>query len=337
MNDMLKSYTAHLPPPLGDVAWSVHPLDGKLLLFERDTGLNVLLEGKETQHLQRVAPRTLLIAVTNDCNRACNFCYRDHTSASLWRYDALLAFCQDADKWGVLEVAFGGGEPLLFAAWAQFIQELYASTRLSISFTTNGTLLTEDFLHAIAGQYGQIRLSLHQDTRWPETIPLLNMCNARFGVNWLITSTELKTIESTFDRLFELGVRDFLLLSYKGNTLPTFHLREADYRVLAEFVNRVYTKLGTSVQIKLDVCWGNRLLEVPRLFVQDDCSAGDAFLSITSDRTVKPCSFASEGVPFDTIDDVKAYWQEQRHMQQPAPVAGCARLREQCTQCVSQK
>jgi hypothetical protein len=58
MNNLIATYTPYLPPPLRDLPWVAHPLDGKLLLFERDSGLNVLLEGDETAHLLRVVPLT---------------------------------------------------------------------------------------------------------------------------------------------------------------------------------------------------------------------------------------------------------------------------------------
>lgn len=254
-SDSLVAQFAHfLPAPLRSISWRAHPLDGKLLLFDRDTGLNLLLEGEETQHLRRVAPRTLLIAVTNACNLTCGFCYRDLESRSLWRYDTLMQFCRELDEWGVLEVAFGGGEPMLFPRWPEFICELYETTHLCINFTTNGTLLTEDFLRAIAGKYGNIRVSLYEDNDWERTVGLLVCCNARFGVNWLITPGELATIESKFARLLALGVRDFLFLSYKGED-TALHFKREDYARLAAFVNRAYAQLGQAVQLKLDVCW----------------------------------------------------------------------------------
>lgn len=37
---MENSFTHYLPPPLRDLNWQAHPLDGKLLLFERDTDLS---------------------------------------------------------------------------------------------------------------------------------------------------------------------------------------------------------------------------------------------------------------------------------------------------------
>jgi MoaA/NifB/PqqE/SkfB family radical SAM enzyme len=326
MPDLITIFTPYLPPPLRDLSWVAHPLDGKLLLFERDSGLNILLEGAETAHLHRVAPRTLLIGVTNACNLTCSFCYRDLQARSAWRYDSLLTFCQAAAEWGVLEVAFGGGEPLLFPDWADFIRELYATTRLGINFTTNGTMLTEPFLQTIVGQYGQIRLSLYEDNNWPDSLALLQRANARFGVNWLITPAELVTIEQTFDRLLSLGVRDLLLLSYKGDSQPELHLSDEECQRLATFVTDVHQRLGKAVQLKLDVCWGTRLPAVPRLFDADDCGAGDDFISISSDKQIKPCSFAHHGVLIETLDDVRTYWQQQRHLRQAAHIGGCARL-----------
>lgn len=325
MTNLVASYQPYLPPLLRNLPWRAHPLDGKLLLFERSSGLNVLLEGKETEPLRRVAPRTLLIAVTNSCNLTCHFCYRNLKSPTLWRYETLLEFCRQADEWGVLEVAFGGGEPMIFPRWQEFIRELHDTTNLGINFTTNGTLLTEACLRAIAECYGQIRLSIYEDNRWPDTINLLTRCGARFGVNWLITPDELQAIEVKFTRLLELGACDFLLLSYKGSD-TSMHLSRADCQRLEQFVTCAYSKLRQTATIKLDVCWGNHLPNVPRLFAHEDCGAGDDFLSITSDRQIKPCSFHSTTIPFQTLDEVRLYWERQRKSREAALIGGCARL-----------
>jgi MoaA/NifB/PqqE/SkfB family radical SAM enzyme len=321
------SYLPFLPPPLLTLNWRAHPMDGKLLLFERDSGLNALLEGEETAHLHRLAPRTLLVAITNACNLTCDFCYRDLESRSLWRYETLMQFCREVDDWGVLEVAFGGGEPMLFPRWQEFIHELYDTTQLCLNFTSNGMLLTKDFLRDIAGKYGQIRVSLYEDNHYAETIKLLVKSDARFGVNWLITPAELATLEHKFTHLLALGVRDFLLLSYKGSD-AAMHLNADECQHCSDFLNRVYQQFGTTVTLKLDVCWGNALPEVPRLFQSDDCGAGDDFISITSDKLVKPCSFqqTSGGIAFDTVDDLRTIWNARRKLHQPALLGGCARL-----------
>lgn len=320
-------YLAYLPSEIRGLNWRLHPLEGKLLLFDRDSGFNGLLEGEETAHFQRIAPCTVLIAITNACNLTCHFCYRDLKSPNHWRTESLLEFCRALDEWGVLEIAFGGGEPMLFPDWANFIRELYTSTRLCINFTTNGMLLTDDFLQRIAGCYGNIRVSLYEDNHWEQTIRLLVANRARFGVNWLITPDELPHLEAKFIRLLMLGVRDFLLLSYKGSD-ASLHFQSDHYRQLTKFLNTVHPQMGQSIQLKLDVCWGKMLPDVPRLFVEEDCGAGDGFLSITSDKQIKICSFHHATIPFDTIDELKNFWHRQRLVRQAARMGGCGRLPE---------
>ena len=90
MTDSTVPIKQYLPTSIRNLPWKAHPLDGKLLLFERNTGLNILLEGDEMLHFRRAAPRTLLIAVTNACNLTCDYCYRDLKSRSLWGYETLL-------------------------------------------------------------------------------------------------------------------------------------------------------------------------------------------------------------------------------------------------------
>ncbi len=115
------------------------------------------------------------------------------------------------------------------------------------------------------------------------------------------------------------------LLSYKGSD-PTLHFQHQHYTAFAAFIQRMYRALNGVAQIKLDVCWGDMLPEVPRLFEAADCGAGDGFLSITSDKRIKPCSFHHWTIPFETLDDVRRYWQQKRRLQQAAAIGGCARL-----------
>ena len=120
-------------------------------------------------------------------------------------------------------------------------------------------------------------------------------------------------------------MRDFLLLSYKGDD-TRLHFSGEQYQQFADFLNQMYKSLNGLAQIKLDVCWGNSLPDVPRLFRHEDCGALDDFISITSDKQLKPCSFHHWTIPFDTIDDLRAFWEKRRQQTIPAMTGGCARL-----------
>jgi hypothetical protein len=70
-----------LPPALAGLRR--FPLDGALLLFDRDSGLNALCDGPETAELRQIAPRVVQFGITNRCNLACSFCSRDLAAESV--------------------------------------------------------------------------------------------------------------------------------------------------------------------------------------------------------------------------------------------------------------
>ncbi|APR77618.1 Coenzyme PQQ synthesis protein E [Minicystis rosea] len=303
-----------------------HALDGALLLFDRDTGLSALCDGPEVAHLRRRAPRVVQLGITNVCNLACTFCCRELDAASAWTVESALAMLADLARAGVLEVAFGGGEPFAFRGIEALAQRLHAETPLALSFTTNGLLLTRARLRAIAGTYGQIRVSAYDDNDWEKSIALLADERARFGLNWLVTPERLPWLERVVLRAVDLGCTDILLLSYNGRDVAQ-HLTALQSRDLARRVGALARGLGRRAVVKLSVCWGERLDAVPRLFSGDDCGAGLDFVVLTSDRRVQPCSFHERAFPVQTAADVIAVWERERaSLAAPAQIPGCARL-----------
>jgi MoaA/NifB/PqqE/SkfB family radical SAM enzyme len=300
-------------------------LDGALLLFDRDTGWNALLEGDETRALRMRAPRVVQFAITNHCNLACGFCSRDVGSASEWSVDGALAILRDLAAAGVLEVAFGGGEPLVFRGIAELIRRLYDETPLAVSLTTNGRRLDGAMLRAIAGRYGQIRLSLYDDDDWRARIALLAREGARFGINWLLTPERLDRLELDVLDAVASGARDVLVLSYNGRD-PALHLSPEQARDAASRIALLAQALRGRATLKLDVCWGERMEGVPRLFTKDDCGAGREHIVITSDRRVMPCSFHHRSFAIDGAADVLRVWREEREaLASAARDPGCAR------------
>lgn len=308
-----------------------HALDGAMLLFDRDSGLNARCQGAETAHLRRTAPRVVQFGITNHCNLRCGFCSRDTEAPSLWTADEAFVLLRDLANMGVLEVAFGGGEPLVFAGFDALLSRLYDETPLAVNLTTNGVLLGADRLrrwHDASGRprYGQIRLSLYDDNDWRAKVRMLADNGARFGVNLLVDPSVAERIDDLVLELAALGCRDIVLLAYNGHD-PSLHLSLAAAKQFAERVRLLGRALARSVVIKLDVCWGSRMAAVPQLFTDDDCGAGREVLVITSDRRVMPCSFHDVAIPFTTAADVLDIWAQQRTaLSSPATKPGCARV-----------
>ncbi|WP_437691457.1 radical SAM protein [Sorangium sp. So ce176] len=308
------------PLPSRDV-FRPHALDGALLWFHPRTGTNVRWDGAATRRLTRRAPRVALFGITNRCNLACSFCSRDRDAGSAWTVDGAFDVLSGLARRGLLEVAFGGGEPLAFAGFDELLTRLAERTGLALHLTTNGTLLTERRLRALAPHVGEIRVSVYQDTPWEDRLELLAASGVTFGVNVLATPALLPSLPALLARLARLGCRDVALLRYVGLD-PDNHLDRDGERRLAEII------ADSPVRARLSVCFGDRLEPVPRLFdgVDGDCGAGLDFVTITSDRTLKACSFQKRGAPVRSADDVLAAWSAERErLLGPAPLPGCAR------------
>jgi hypothetical protein len=222
-----------------------------------------------------------------------------------------------AAQWGVLEVAFGGGEPLLFRGFVDMVERLHQTTPLGINFTTNGTLLTEDLLARLRNVVGEMRVSAYSDNHYRRTLRMAHAMNV--GVNWLVTPANVGMIEPFVYDFLERGARNILLLGYKGQD-PSLHLREQHFALLKTAVSRLQ-----HLPLRLDVCWYPRLADLPHLFGRADCGAGNTFLVITPDRAVQPCSFHHERTPFETFEDLQAIYAGLRCRRPATTTPGCTR------------
>lgn len=309
-------------PNLRGLRWL--ELDGALLGFDRSSGRNVLLRGDDTAAFVQRAPRVVQMSLTNACNKTCGFCYRPLEAKSRWTYDSVVAFAKFLDRWGVLELALGGGEPTVFPRFPELVRQLWEETRLSINFTTNGTRLTDELLDQLDGRVGQIQVSVYDDEDLDATIERLAARGTRFGLNYLVTQRRLRTLDADILRWSEMGVRDVLLLSYKGT--DAVHLDADELASLDRRIVRLHEHLRDRLQLKVDVCWSSRLPTAPQLFFDEDCRAGGLFLSVTSEREVLSCSFARGGIRFERDEDLPGIYAQLKREKRPAQTPGCARL-----------
>lgn len=303
------------------------PWDGGLLFFDRDSGWNVLVESEHTRDLRMAAPRAVQLAITNGCNLACTFCSRDTRTPSTWTVSSALTLLRDLADAGVLEVALGGGEPFAFRGLDELVERVYDETPLAIGLTTNGVLCDERRLSRLAPKLSQVRLSLYDDNDWRATVDRFVASGVRWGVNWLLVPARLPFLEQTVLELVERGCRDVLLLSYKGED-ARLHLDAVQVRDAARRIRALARAVAGRCALKLDICWGERMEEVPQLFSEErrDCGAGRDFVVITSDRRVAACSFHHASIPFGTASELLAIWRARREaLGSAARKPGCTR------------
>ncbi len=304
--------------------WRALELDGEVLLFDRDTGTNVLIDNEQTRGLTRQAPRMLQVAVTNACDKDCSFCYRPMEAKNRWSFDDVVELARVCDRWGVLEIAFGGGEPTLFPRFAELLETIWKQTGMCPSFTTHGKRLTPELLRALRGHYGQLQVSVYDEDDTAGIVELLIAERARFGLNYLVTPKRVRSIEADVMMWVARGVRDILFLSYKGND-PALHLSDKETRMFDASLAKLHARLPRTA-LKVDVCWAGRLVEAPQLLNAPDCGANIDFLSLTSDKRVLACSFANEGIAFESPSELPEIWRSLQSRKLAAPSPGCARL-----------
>src|SRR5262249_52407437 len=121
-----------IPVPASLARLRRFPLDGALLLFDRDSGLSALCDGPETTHLRQRAPRVIHSAIPSACNLACAFCCGDLDVTSIGRAEGAFELLAELAGGGVLEVAFGGGEPFALRGIEALARRLHAETPLAI-------------------------------------------------------------------------------------------------------------------------------------------------------------------------------------------------------------
>jgi hypothetical protein len=308
------------------MAFRPFPLEAALLLFDRETGTNILLDGPETATLRMLAPRSILFGITNRCNLACAFCSRDLQAESAWTPGEAFEILADLARAGALEVAFGGGEPFAFRGFEGLVARLYDETPLAIHATTNGLLATRSRLRSLRSRFGELRLSLYDNNDWRRSIALFVDEGMRFGANLLVLPERLPALEALVLEIFALGCRDVLLLSYNGPD-RTLHLSPAQAADLADRVAMLHRALGGRGRLGFSVCWGDRMAPVPQYLERSGCGAGRDFVVLTSDKHMMPCSFHHLSFPVRTAADVLAAWNGRAgDLASPSMIAGCARV-----------
>ncbi len=306
------------PDPTAPVGWRTLPIDGALFAFHAATGTCVRWDGPATRALRACAPRVVLFGLTNACNLRCGFCSRDVAAKSTWDVDSAFELLSGLEAAGVLEVAFGGGEPLLFPDFDVLLSRLAERTSLAVHVTTNGTRIDDPWAERLASHTGEVRLSIYEDCAWRTASRRLARAGARFGANVVVTPANLARLPDVLDELRDLGGHDVAFLRYVGDDLAS-HLAPGDEARLAEIVR------ASPLTARLSVCFGDRLPDVPRLFT-GDCGAGRDFVTVTSDRRVRGCSFQENMAAIASAGDVIDAWRTRRDaLGAMANRFGCAR------------
>ncbi|MEQ8455226.1 MAG: radical SAM protein [Sandaracinaceae bacterium] len=293
-----------------------HPLDGSLLLFRPSTGESLRIESRATRRLRAQAPRAVFVGLSNACNLRCEFCSRDASIRERWAANDMVALLSALAEAGTLEVAFGGGEPLAYAGFPELLARLAEETPLALHLTTNGTLIDDTTVRALAPHVTEARVSVYAETDWATAMRRLVDAGVRTSANLLVQGQMLAGLPSILDELAEVGVADVALLRRVGGA----QLWGEEWLTLERCVR------ASPVPVKLSRCFADRMPTLPRLSTSSDCGAGREYLVIDPDARIRPCSFHDAGSSFSSPEELLATYRAlPTAWRDPSTRSGCAR------------
>jgi radical SAM protein with 4Fe4S-binding SPASM domain len=257
------------------------------------------------------APLVAHWAVTYRCNLACPFCYsqssphREREPPSQVRHHIVRRLA----KWGIFEVALGGGEPTILPDFP----ELLAAIRdhgIVPNVTTNGLSQSREVIHTLAKYAGTVHVSADRPelldaargpsvfARVEETLRRLSAHGVRWGINLLLTPDNVPSLEQLLTFLQRLGAQAVTLLCPKGTwaaekwrCFPTTVDMLSITSSLTTFIDR-RPDLRLYVDTALRGPWSDAgLLKDPEPEVLG-CGGGQRHVAITPTGDVFPCSHA---------------------------------------------
>jgi MoaA/NifB/PqqE/SkfB family radical SAM enzyme len=192
--------------------------------FDRNTGLHFLIdEISPSLNECSIAPRTFSIAITNDCNANCHFCHVPKGKTYLSK-EFLIDFCKKIDELGSLDIAIGGGEPLLHPDIVEICKSIWINTKLGISITTNGQLLTESLIDDLSGCVSFLRISIdsvdENNYKKIRSFDLKTLSNnilkikgkIPFGINMVVNEQTISELDKIIEFAQIIGAEELLLL-----------------------------------------------------------------------------------------------------------------------------
>ena len=176
-----------------------------------------------------IALDRISIELTNQCSKACWFCYNASAPdrATRWQPIEVIRLVRDCAGHGIKAVAFGGGEPLEYAG----LWEVLTATRgrLFRSLTTNGLALDRELSGLVACAPDKVHVSIHfpgrraEVTRAIRQVHELARAGIASGVNLVVRASQIEDAVGCGEALRASGIANerITYLPMRGGDTPT--------------------------------------------------------------------------------------------------------------------
>lgn len=252
-----------------------------LIFYEPDSALTIRLNREETEVLLGKVHWNKLddfceivhLEISNNCNLNCDYCYADKNAKELTT-DEWKRVIKELRDYGVLQVTFGGGEPLLrddIFELAQYCNEI----GLNVTMTTNGSMVM-NFDKKLYSLFKQVNVSWRGDDAL-QALQHLRESTA-IGINFIVNRGYIKDLPRVAEKAKEIDA-ELLLLAYKP--------------VKGDFENVIAPELVFERAKKLYKNGLKVAVDGPCL---GKCLAAKRFCDVHSNGDVSVCSFVREPI-----------------------------------------
>ncbi len=255
------------------------------------------------------APETVHWAITYQCEQKCPDCYaRRHVTllgGELDTKDALQVVDKLA-KWGVFQLAIGGGEPLLRPDLPAICEHAHRQG-LVVHVTTGYHDVTPEMLRSLKGCVSVLQIGAKHEKLLADSASEFGkltdtVCGARvmgiaIGANMMLSNTVMTHFSGLIELLVECGMDRITLLRYKPPADQSrWRSENPSPEAWLDFERRLPDMLRrfAGVVFRIDCAFGF----LQRNLIPADaaaagirgCVAGDRILALTPDGNVFPCS-----------------------------------------------
>ena len=223
----------------------------------------------------------LSIDLSNYCSKQCSFCYNHsrREGNTVWKPSEVIDFASDCIKHGVNAVSLGGGEPFEYDGVFEVIDALYIQCYLSV--TSNGLPLEDSKIWELLCQHkpDKIHLTIHQLDNNEEVLRVekrlaeIDSIGIKPGLNLLVGADKVEYAKEVYNRL-SLKSDQIILVPQRFSNTPT---------------PKQLASVADGKPFRCPSC----LLK---------CQRPTNFCSVSWDKKVNSCSFASGKVSLDTLD-----------------------------------
>lgn len=285
-----------------------------LHFYCRKSGTHVLFDEVETKpENYSIAPRTVSIAITDECDFSCSYCYVNLRDRYLSKED-IIAYCKQLDNYGTFDVAFGGGEPTLHPDLVEICQTIWEETKLGISITTHGHNLNSEYISKLKGNISFVRVSIDgiepvysklRKKPLEQLLPNLRLLSGQipFGINAVVNKLTIRHLDDLKKLFQDFGAFELLLLPmwHKGK----FVLSPKEWGVLNDWIAENHKEIPIRVSSE-----AKSYLTLPFLFDSAEWDNDYGFIGI--DRTFRRNSFVRNGLSIKDYSSFESMLKEWR-------------------------